>query len=488
MVRLPLHFTGFLNQSVLLLSSSGLKQSTRSQSDVGQSKEEQKKPARRRFTGMGQLSLVEHALCPLDSGVSLRPNAHFDYEYYYTDRSRHQRLAKARIYCPAGLSAFDDFFLWGLLSLTFSQPEQDGELHATPHYCLRQLGLIDQHVRRGGRQYRQFADVIERLSLVRYQNDAFYDPVRAEHRRVSFGFLSYSLPLDPESSRAWRIVWDPIFFEFVRASGGHLRFDLEAFRKLDPASRRLFLFASKLFARRSTTPRLDLRHLAVNVMGFQSTMAARDLKRKIQRCITALTKLGVFAPADNGELFRKKASGVYTVVLARGPYFERRPAATAFRSLNDTALHEPLVAIGLDDAAIVRMLRQYPARIVREWADITLAAKERFGASFFRKSPQAYFVDNVQTAAQGTRCPPDWWRELRDAERGRRRLVAVSPTADPQDGLDEESRALLDRVRVAVFDSDFSSSSVRSGSTAQAKPQDLLSLEGILRISPYKKQ
>ena len=97
--------------------------------------------------------------------------------------------------CPLGLTAHDEFYLWGLLALTFSQPEPESEFHATPHYCLRQLGVIDQHDRRGGRQYRQFSTALERLSAVRYQNQAFYDPVRAEHRRVSFGLFSYSLPL-----------------------------------------------------------------------------------------------------------------------------------------------------------------------------------------------------------------------------------------------------------------------------------------------------
>ena len=77
--------------------------------------------------------------------------------------------------------------------------------------------MIDQHARRGGRQYRQFADALERLSGIRYQNHAFYDPLRGEHRRVSFGLLSYSLPLDCESSRAWRIFWDPLFFEILAA-------------------------------------------------------------------------------------------------------------------------------------------------------------------------------------------------------------------------------------------------------------------------------
>ena len=78
---------------------------------------------------------------------------------------------------------------------------------------------------------------------------------------MSFGFLSYSLPLDPESGRAWRFAWDPIFFELVAATGGHVWFDLTTYRGLDPASRRLFLFVCKVFARRETTPRMNVRHL-----------------------------------------------------------------------------------------------------------------------------------------------------------------------------------------------------------------------------------
>ena len=121
------------------------------------------------------------------------------------------------------------------------------EFHATPHYCLRRLNVVDQHARRGGRQYRQFTQAIERLSLIRYRNDSFYDPVRGEHRRVSFGFFSYSLPLNPQSSRAWRFGWDPIFFDLVRATGGHFRFDLDIYRRLDPASRRLLLLRASSF-------------------------------------------------------------------------------------------------------------------------------------------------------------------------------------------------------------------------------------------------
>ncbi len=58
----------------------------------------------------------------------------------------------------------------------------------------------------------------------------------------------------------------------------------------------------------------------------------------------------------------------------------------------------------------------YPPRLVSEWADITLAAKERFGEQFFRRSSQAFFLDNLKHARTGRRQPPDWWRELNKSE------------------------------------------------------------------------
>ena len=87
-----------------------------------------------------------------------------------------------------------------------------------------------------------------------YINDHFYDPVRGEHRDVAFGFFSYSLPVDPASSRAWRFVWDPIFFEFCQAARGSLVFDLKPTVSLDVASRRLFLLLKKIFWRNTHLP------------------------------------------------------------------------------------------------------------------------------------------------------------------------------------------------------------------------------------------
>ena len=418
-------------------------------------KQKSKSTSRPRGSGHGQLTLVEHALCPLDPETSLSENLIHTTEYHYTDSSRHQQTARARVFSPLGLSAHDELFLWGLLSVTLSQPDVESELHATPHYFLRQLGLIDQHARRGGRQYQQFSDSLARLAAVVYQNDRFYDPIRAEHRKVSFGFLSYSLPLEPESCRAWRIIWNPLFFEMVNAGAGHFRFDLATYRSLEPASRRLFLLLSKIFQRRPTSPRFDLLHLAVNVLGFSPTITTADLKKKVRRCVERLADLGVVAESASAKIFEKERAGQYRVTLERGSYFDHKAVFTPL-GIADSAVGASMAQIGLEPAVIQRLSKQFPTATLREWADITLAARERFGVSYFKRSPAAYFVDNVQHARDGGRTAPDWWHELKKAERmqqaendRKRRQIATEPPVEST--LPKESRKVFIEVTNELF-------------------------------------
>ena len=115
---------------------------------------------------------------------------------------------------PCGTGAKEGFSA----SARLAQPAPQIEFQATPHFCLQKLGLISS-ASKGGKSYRLFREALRRLSAVRYQNERFYDPIRREHRAVSFGFFSYSLPLDLDSPRAWRILWDPLFFEFLSGRG-----------------------------------------------------------------------------------------------------------------------------------------------------------------------------------------------------------------------------------------------------------------------------
>lgn len=388
-------------------------------------------------SGFGQLTLVEHALCPLDSKTSLQENLLFETQYSYSDKDGNREKANARVLSPFGLSPKDEFYLWGLLSLTFAGPESEIEFWATRHYCLRELGAIDQHSGRGGVQYEQFSKAIERLAAVTYQSDAFYDPIRAEHRKVSFGFLSYSLPIDPNSSRAWRFVWDPLFFEFCKAAGGTLRFDFETYRKLDAASRRLFLLLRKVFWRRKLSPVFDLRELAVNSLGFSDSQPLKALKRKVKTASEKLLEAGIIEPlhgADSVEgFFNRRAKGKYSVQFARGEHFNGERRISPRIDASKSPLAEPLISIGFDSQAITRILSDFKTPLVREWTDITLAARERFGESFFKKSPQAYLMDNLKNAREGTRMPPDWWYDVRKEEE-RRQFERKPQKKQPETG------------------------------------------------------
>lgn len=412
--------------------------------------------------GHAQLSLVEHALCPLDTGLTAGCPFTHKTEYEYSDKNRHRRTANVRVICPDGLSPTDELYLWGLLSLTFSQPKPSTDFYATPYYCLRQLGCIDpSEAKSGGKNYTLFRQAITRLSSVSYRNDGFYDPIRGEHRDVAFGFLSYSLPLDPHSGRAWRFAWDPIFFEFCEAAAGTLRFDFRTYRSLDPASRRLYLLLKKIFWRSDVSPEFDLHDLSVNVLGFSANNEPKILKRKLNRCIERLLDCGIIrlppGTSHPKQLFTKRGKGQYSVRFHRGPRFDDVSSALQ-QELADSPLYDPLAEIGLDDPTIARVLKTYDPRLIAELADMTIAAKERFGESFFKASPQAYFIDNLKQQASGNRTPPDWWRELRKQEE-RRHFEETKGRHDTERGFEKafdeylktEAREAFERVMNRLF-------------------------------------
>jgi hypothetical protein len=405
-------------------------------------------------SGCGQLTLVEHALCPLsqlDNAVDFHVHRT---GFQFMDQSGRRQTATATVTAAFGLRPIDELFLWGMLGLTLQQPELSQELSATPHFILKSLGCIDAASDRGGSAYRAFRESLRRLSAVTYHCNAFYDPARSEHRDTAFRFLSYSLPLDPASSRAWRIVWDPLFLEYCSDARGCLSFDMATYRQLDPAARRLQLFLSKIFWRRQWTHWIDLRSLAVNVLGFSPSIATRNLKQKVKRAILRLGEYRVVdlsQGASTRHLFVDRDDGSCVLRLKRGNTLHQRSRKMDVSSLATLTIYEPLHSIGIDDATIGWVARTFPHPLVQQWADITLAAREQHGKPFFRKSPQAYFMDNLRQAAEHGRTPPDWWWACKRAEEQRidsstasRVLAEVSRVTNPKEasGTDDEKRFL----------------------------------------------
>jgi len=414
--------------------------------------------------GLAQHCLVEHALCPLDVNQALTPNAIHEYRYFFLDDNRNTKTAPVRVVCPFGLSPNDEFYLWGLLHLTFSQDHPAHEFVATPHYCLRELGIVHKGADQQKR-YDTFWHAIQRLSAVVYQNRQFYDPIRGEHRDVSFGLLKYSLPLDPRSSRAWRFIWDQQFFTFSKAMRGSFQFDLELYRNLDYATRRVLLLLTKVFWRRDSIT-LDVAHLAVNVAGFSSSIPVADLKIKLCRCAEKLLARRVIRLPDAvttpKHLFRKRSKGKYDIRLCRGPYFDHPARFGARGKAHGSPCYDPLKAIGFSDTDIARILKVHNHKTVQEWADITLAAIER---KMITKDPKAYFRYYIGKAAKREATPPDWWRELRKQEKRQRRKQqratcptiadAVSQATNFSEAFDkylqEEAKVVFERVTADLF-------------------------------------
>lgn len=110
----------------------------------------------------------------------------------------------------------------------------------------------------------------------------------------------------------------------------------------------------------------------------------------------------------------------------------------------------PFLSIGLDSQASQRLLRKFPERMVTEWVDITLAAKERFDSSFFLKSPADYLADNLNHAVTGTRTAPDWWYDIRKAEERKHASMEQRKNAN-RSSLPQRALNSVDDITQTIF-------------------------------------
>jgi hypothetical protein len=400
--------------------------------------------------GVAQLSLLETALWPLqDRG---RTSAFHPKYSYATPEGR--KTAHVTVRSGLGLKDFDEFVLWGLLGATLQRRDDDPVLMATPYWMLQHLGLDT-----GGSQYAELRQSLQRLANVSYENTAFYNPLSKEHEFAAFQFLSFLLPTvgglggDVDNARCWRIIWNPLFFRFCQATGGTLLFDLDLYRSLSPAARRLFLKLKDRFWR---TKRVffNVDDLTINGMGYSSERPLRKRKYDLTACIQELLDQRVIAlgkgQAAPEDLFLRHAPGVWAVLFHEGEYFRsplsprREYEADAFA---DDPLREPLKSFGIDDAGIKRLLKTSGRALLKQWIRVTDAALHEKPRGFkgFRASPAAFFIDGVQN----NRRPPDWFlahEKRQEQEQFESRVrAAAAETAKVRQRYDQERREALRR-------------------------------------------
>lgn len=335
----------------------------------------------------------------------------FDTTYTFKTGDEKQP-ARVSVYAPRGLQAIDEYILWGLLGTSLSRHQPEPTLLATPYWMMKKLGMET-----GGFQYDQLRASLERLALVAYQNTAFYNPVTRQHERVTMHFFSSFLPthgrggdVDPE--RAWRIEWSPMFFQMCQATGGTLLFDLDLYRELSPASRRLFLKLKDRFWRTKRVF-MNVDDLTIHGLGFLADRPLYKRKFDLTACIRELLGHGIIelgrGQTDPKQLFFKRGKGIYVVQFFEGPYF-RRPMAERtqanLQAIADDPLYQPLRAIGVDEAGIRRVFKQCSRGLIQRWIHVTDTAMHEQPRGFpgFKTSPAAFFMN----AVQNERLPPDW--------------------------------------------------------------------------------
>jgi hypothetical protein len=360
--------------------------------------------------GIAQLSLLETALWPLQGGKL--DSSTFDTTYTFPDGAA-RRDAHVSVFAPLGLQSIDEYVLWGLLALSLERKPAEATLLATPYWFIKRLGLSV-----GGFQYDQLRASLERLAVTAYQNTAFYNPVTKQHERATFHFLSTHLPTKQsggavDADRAWRVEWSPTFFDLCRATGGTLLFDLDLYRRLTPAARRLFLKLKDRFWR-SKRVFLNVDDLTTHGLGFSADRPLKKRKYDLANCLRELLAENVIelgrGQSDVADLFLRRAKGVYVVQLFEGGYFrqlESQRTTTPKQVIADDPLFEPLRAVGIDTPAVRRLLKSHSRKGVQQWLRITDAAMHEKPRGFpgFKASPAAFLIDGVQNK----RTPPDWF-------------------------------------------------------------------------------
>jgi hypothetical protein len=208
-----------------------------------------------------------------------------------------------------------------------------------------------------------------------------------------------------------------------RATGGTLLFDLDIYRELSPASRRLFLKLKDRFWR-SKRVFLNVDDLTVNGLGFSAERPLFKRKFDLTNCIRELLDQGVIelgrGQSDPRELFLKRSKGCYVVVFYEGPYFRQAISKRTLRqqkAVTTDPLYEPLRTIGVDEQGIRRLFSGHSRRQLQQWIRITDAAIHEKPAGFpgFKVSPAAFLIDGIQNQ----RLPPDW---IYDHEKRQRQL------------------------------------------------------------------
>lgn len=141
------------------------------------------------------------------------------------------------------------------------------------------------------------------------------------------------------------------------AAGGRFQFDLQTYKELDAASRRLFLLLHKICYRRRTSPVFCVKELMTSVLGYSETLSNSERNRKLKQIAIRLHRKGVvqFHSKDI-----RNSDGQWRIQFQRGDYFEALREARDQAVAGRSPLVDALISMGFESDDAGRICGRYP--------------------------------------------------------------------------------------------------------------------------------
>jgi len=361
------------------------------------------------------------ALATLEVGDTL----HYPRQFPYTQNGN-RKTGTQIVTAPFGLAPTDFDVLLGLYTYlrNLSESPNDGCSYLTVDFLARRLQLPATCQA----DYLRLRSRLFRLSYVKYTNTAFWNRDTKSYDIVNFGFFNLSsMSRLTESRRPVVFEWDPTFLRLAR-SGSHLAFNYDLYRELSPALRRFYLIANRDGWNQRDSSLFLADDFAVHQIGYDDKPERRKLRtQKLKRLLAEAEERELICPFRPWggylqELTSGPRSGEIALRWSRGERLRTKSESSADRrpqeQLENDALYAQVKELTDEHRRAVtpeifrRLVRRFGREAIQKHVNVVLAQKEHRPGSF-QKSELAALINRLQHDHP----EPDWYRDLRRAER-----------------------------------------------------------------------
>jgi len=311
-------------------------------------------------------------------------------------------------------TASDDEVILGLVQFAKACRFTQRTVAFVPAELFRLLGWRD-----GGRSYSRLETSLKRwLGVTLYYDHAWWDKQRQAWVDEHFHLLENvtvwrrSAKNGIRERRPWLVTWNEVVFRSFQA--GYLKkLDMTVYRKLRlAASKRMYRFLDKRFY---YTNRLtfDLRTFACEHIGFRRLDDNSQLKRRLNRAIDELERVGFLEPLPNEKRYRRICHGRWEVLFVR----KRTVGAKKRANYGSDPREAALVKRGVRPSMAARLVREHSDSAIHAGVSQFDELTQR-GRHLTLENPPGLLVALIREGGESA-IPGDQWRRGDSAKEGR---------------------------------------------------------------------